>query len=343
MSGPDSQSKAPIEEIAEKVAKHEPWSSVAAVAADVLRDDLWRQTHPSASDWLADAASKTKYTVNTFRRQVRLVQFLDEQLGESERLQLRTKEVPFSSLEVLSRLFDVNPDKGKELLPAVLRGSVGFTEVKELYAKTQAENETPLQGRKAFSARLQQFSNWAVSCIERNQEQFIGSVPHRGVTTITSAPRGFPYAKPDVIAVHKYSDSWGNQGMLVDAFEIKLFGSDDAKHVMIRTLEQVSLMSRFFRQTWLIYPKVEPEIEAHLQYVQELAVHLARLELTSVGVVQIPDLQGGDPVHANIEFRALPEPCEPEDGGLFVQFLKASAEERVKLFSMSSGLASLPG
>ena len=95
----------------------------------------------------------------------------------------------------------------------------------------------------------------------------------------------------------------------VDAFEMKLFGMDDSKQVLVRTLEQASLLETFFRQVWLVYPSSNPPVESHEQHVKELSFHLIALGMNSVGVALIPEEAHPTDSQANApEFRRLPVP-----------------------------------
>ena len=49
------------------------WVNSARVAAEVSKTGAWKDTHQSFSDWLSDAASRTKFNLNTFRRQMRII------------------------------------------------------------------------------------------------------------------------------------------------------------------------------------------------------------------------------------------------------------------------------
>lgn len=306
MSQQISSSKDVLHHIQTRAQKNEPWPRTANFASIVLKSEAWKQSHASASDWLADAASKTSHALNTFRRQVRVTEFLESQLP-SRVSTLFDVDLPFGPLEILMRLHAISPQETTALLPKVLDGEITYQKMRELYQQAQSNPSAQYQGRRAFSARANQFEARAIECIYQYQEMFLGGLPCGTTIKFDSNTRGFPYGRADLLAIGPD---------FIDGFEVKLFGADDNKFVLIRTLEKIAFLSSFYRQTWLIYPKSEVEQESHQAFIASLGTHLIRLDLMSVGVAQLSE----DTIHPP-EIRVFPQPQHPLRGSLLRKYL----------------------
>lgn len=296
-----------------RAQRDEPWPRTARLASQVVTNGMWKETHGSASDWLADAASKTPHALNTFRRHIRVVDFLIAQLPPEQVIRQLDTSLPFGPLEILMRLFDVAPTEAKSLFPKVLAGDITYQRMREIYQKTKSNPGSPLQGRRAFAARAQQFESKTIDCIResiKNAESrntFFEGVPIGVKIDFDTKTRGFPYGRADLLAITPE---------FIDGFDMKLFGADDNKYLLIRTLEQVAFQSSFYRQLWLIYPGSSDEQDSHRDFIEAMRTHLIHLELTSVGIAQL-----GEEIGTKPEIRILPHPHEPSRGHLLRQFL----------------------
>jgi hypothetical protein len=298
-----------LEQISQAAQTPDRWLPAAEAAASVLREEAWRGTHPSAGDWINDAAHRAGYSANAFRRQVRVADFLRERVEPAEWQSLLQRNIPFGNLEVLQRLFDTNPEQATSLLPQVIKGEVTYRAMRELYQKAQ-DAAGGGSGKKLFANRVQRFTQRAVEKIQKHQNDFLGATDPDITVDFHSPIRGFPYARPDLL-VFGYSKAPFQQSApaFVDAFEMKLFGMDDSRQVLVRTLEQASLLETFFRQIWLVYPSSTPPVESHEQHVKELCFHLIALGMKSVGVALIPEESNPTDPHADApELRHLPTP-----------------------------------
>lgn len=277
-------------------ANSEVWPKIAVLAVNSLKSDDWKQTHGSASDWLSDAAFRTKSTLNTFRRQIRVIEFLISKTNSDQQIQLFDRDLPFGPLEILMRINKTNPDEATKLLPSVINGDITNKNIKDIYRQVQ---NTP-QGRSAFAFRSKQFEIWVRKFIKLNMELFNCDITKSNKITFEVKVKDLPYGRTDLWAVTDNS---------VDGFLIKLFGSDDNKFVIIRTLEQINFISTFYRQTWIIYPRLDYEIEIHEQFIQELIHHIEDLKLDSVGIAQIPE--EGSELEARMILRPTPQLSPP--------------------------------
>jgi hypothetical protein len=297
------------------------WLPAADAAAEILRTDAWRATHPSAGDWIVDAAHQAGYSVNAFRRQIRVTDFLRSNVTAEQWPTLLQRDLPFGNLEVLHRLFDTNPEQALAMLPDVLKGEKTYRDMRELYHQSVAK----AAGRKVYANRAQQFEVEASECIRANLSEFLGAIDTDVTVQFLQALRGFPYARPDLLLCGSVKNSQGTTSTLfVDAFEIKLFGVDDSKQILIRTLEQISLFESFFRQTWLIYPRIDPPVENHERHIQELCMHLLALDMTSVGVGLVATSADQEDTSSRaFEIRVLPTPnTAPKRAHLITSFVQ---------------------
>lgn len=285
-------------------SRADQWLSTADAALATLQQEQWRQTHPSANDWIADTASRSGYTVNAFRRHIRVAEFLRARTPAEAWPALLRQSPPFGTLELIQRLFDVAPEKADQLLPQAVRGELTFRALRALYQEAQ-QGVIHSDGKKHFANRSQKFFLHARSAIQKYQQDFFGALTRGIQIEWMTSIRGFPYAKPDLIAVGRRSDQ--SHPEFVDAFELKLFGADDSKHVLLKTLQQVSLMEGFFRQLWLIYPRSHPTLPTHEQHIQELSFHLLNLDMDSVGIALVADGEGNSPEDSAPEIRCFPK------------------------------------
>lgn len=307
---PNTSQPTPLEQISVAAQFTDRWLPAADLANNVLKNEAWRSTHPSAGDWIVDAAHQAKYSVNAFRRQMRVAEFVRNNVDAKTWPDLLQRNMPFGNLEVLRRLFDSNPEQARSLLPEIIHGDRTYRSMRELYHKSQ-ERTSDGSGRKIYVNRTQQFVQQAEECIKSNLSTFLGVVDPNATVEFRQSPRGFFYARPELL-LHGWSTN--AQGVrapaFVDAFEIKLFGVDDSKQILIRTLEQVALLENFFRKIWLIYPSISSTSDSHERHIQELGFHLIALGMDSVGVALVPpdqdaaNAKGNDP----FEIRRLPKP-----------------------------------
>jgi hypothetical protein len=308
MSQQLSSASAVLDAIQQRAQQGAPWPRTAQMASTIVSGDTWRQTHGSASDWLTEAASRTPHALNTFRRHMRVAEFVESKLPKEQIERLFDRDLPFGPLEVLMRLHDVDQEQATSLFPKVLEGSITYKKMLDIYQDAKAKSGETFQGRRAFAERGQQFEAKAIDCIKHHQDQFLGGLPRGTRVEFRTNTRGFSYGAADLLAI-------GND--FIDGFEIKLFGADDNRYVLIRTLEQISLMSTFYRQTWLIYPDTGQTQSSHKEFIDTLGVHLIRLELTSVGVAQISEDLTPTP-----SIRIYPEPQQAPRQHLLRDFLR---------------------
>jgi hypothetical protein len=295
--------------IGQLARQDERWLPSAHSAVEFLLKEEWIATHPSAGDWIVDAAQAAGYSVNAFRRQMRVAEFLQQNVDDKTWSDLLSKNIPFGNLEILRRLFDTNPDQAKALLPEVISGERTYRAMRDLYQKTQDINNIQT-GRKAYVNRALQFSQIAESCVKLNVQTFVGPQDINVSCEFSSAGKGFFYSSPDLLLLGCSIDRHNVKTFsFADAFEFKMFGVDDSKQILNRTLESASLMEAFFRKIWLIYPRIVPPVDNHEQYIQKLCFHLIALGMDSVGVALVT--AEPDPLSerkSTFEVRIFPKP-----------------------------------
>lgn len=297
------------------------WLPAADAAAEVLRTDAWRTSHPSAGDWIVDAAHRAGYSVNAFRRQIRVTDFLRDNVTTEPWSALLQRDLPFGNLEVLHRLYDTDPKQALAILPEVLKGKKTYRQMRELYHNSVASAD----GRKIYANRAQQFEVEANECIKENLSELLGTIESNVTINFIHTNRRFTYARPDLMLRGSIKNTDGTKATLfVDAFEIKLFGVDDSKQILIRTLEQMSIFESFFRQTWLIYPQMDPPVENHERHIQELCMHLLALNMKSIGVGLVAtSLDQTETSRRALEIRVFPTPnAAPSRVHLLSSFLQ---------------------
>lgn len=253
-----------------------PWTKIATLATKCLKEMSWEQTHSSASDWLADAAGRTKFTLNTFRRQTRVIEFLELIIPKEDQPSLLERNLPFGPLEILMRIHNIDSQESNKLLSDVINGNITLQGIKEKYNNIHVSPS----GRSAFAARSKHFEHEAIEYVKNNIQKFTGSNAANDRILFDSKTKNFPYGRADL---------WAISDEHIDGFEVKLFGSDDNKFVLIRTIEQVNFMSSFYRNLWVIYPLLAQQIESHESFIGELCRHIEVLGLSNVGLALISE------------------------------------------------------
>lgn len=276
-----------IQRIKDLSKERNRWLPAAYWATEVMAEGLWQESHPSTGDWIVSAAQAAGYSINAFRRQMHVATFLKSEADASTWKALLDAKVPFGALEALMRLFDLDCEKAKSLLPEVLTGQQTYRSMRLQYQKL-AESGVSVSGRKSYVKRARQFADVAVDCIKENTTSFFGDLHVGEWQDFRAVGRSFFYCHPDLISVGWTRDSRQSQTFVfADAYDVKMFGVDDFKPVLNRTLENVTLMDGFFRKTWLIYPAEAKSSQSREQFIVELCQHLQVLNLTSVGVALV--------------------------------------------------------
>lgn len=274
--------------------QNKDWITIARILAEVRESGAWRKSFPSHSDWLNAVAAALDYSPATLRRMIAARSFLDDVTGQEPKLQVMDPAVGsggflLSTIEILKRLHDLDPDAAMKRLWDVQSGRVGYRSLKKEYDSyfpdldsSSVVRNPPYQQRSPFPPadsakvgvrRAKLFAEQAQKAVAAQLEEFSGP----GCSFHFRRYR-FDYASPDAVAI-------GRKGFsieFVDGFEFRQLGSRLPRSELNRLLADLALASTFFRRYWLI-------TTAHARTLESLSRSLDRLALRSVGLGQARD------------------------------------------------------
>lgn len=270
-----------------KTSGGDHWLPPAAIAAEALEAGKWRLGYRSASEFLASAAERAGYQVNSFRRQVRSAGFLKERLGEGFGATVQSAKAAVSAVEMLARLHAINPEKAAQLLHPVLDGQRGFVEVREVYEQ-ESRRGLPLRNslRASVKVRDAEFQTAAKSSVLANLDALF---PPEEVTSVglRELPHLLPLARLDFVLVGR--DAAGK--VFAEAVDCKNIGIDNTRSTVIPLLQQSSLLALQFRRVWMAFPTKALQLATTAKAIDEFTLALQELGLDSVGVLLLTDAQ----------------------------------------------------
>lgn len=278
------------------------WLTVADGAARSLKEGAWRRTHPTPGDWIADQSARAGYSVNAFRRQIRVVEFLRRHISASDWQSLADRGANFGVLEVLCRMADAAPERARQLMPQAISGEMRYRQIREMYASARQVGSG--NGKNIYALRSSRFAQRVSAYVRERRDAFTGPSDAGVRVDIKDKIGRFPYARPELIAIGKEHGA-SRRAFWVDAFVVKLIGQDESRWVAQRTLEQAALLETMFRQVWLIYPRHDAPIPSNDAHLSEICEGLDSLGMDSVGLALINEGSNGEAGH---EFLKMPKP-----------------------------------
>lgn len=250
------------------------WVVIADLVRDVLRRGLWADAYSSPTEWLSKAATASGYTAGSLRRLVKNRDFLDRIIGEEAVSKAKDKNIPVSYIEVLKRMFDVSPDRARELFDITLLGGITYRKLLEEY-DTQIKNQLGTTNASKLGHRLSRNFNDNVF------NSFIRNIPiftDKSVYRVIRDYNGSRLSRVNAIGF-EYSD---NEVIFVDGFIFQMTKTEHSSFLMRRLLEHLSFHAGFYRKLWIIFPH-----ESGLEIPKKLCEDLLMLERYSIGVVTI--------------------------------------------------------
>lgn len=289
------------------------WLSVADESAKILTSEKWRDTHPTANDWLANMAAQVGLSINTLKRQIRVADFIQKEVGAVRWAKLLSNPPSFASLELVQRLFQNDRQASDtDIFEKVLAGQLTFRGVRALL--NERSSASTASGRRLVAMRSKQFELTASAQLKEHCSVFFGGIltPNMKID-FEEFRRDLPlgYLRPDVLSVGRWKQT--NEISFVSAFEIQFLNSEDRRQAVARTLQKAALMEKFFNQVWFIYPVSDLASEHIEEFYRELAIRLIELEMSSVGLVHMPEAKDGSdgdsaPIFRKIaQFNARPK------------------------------------
>jgi hypothetical protein len=286
-------------EIALKALQHakerrEPWFTVARAVRSLIREggtDLPAQVsaakRPTYSPrLLVRAADASGYSPNLLARFVLVLEFV-ERLAAAGLVTIEAVQgASFVSLECLKRIWTIDPEMVRDLLPKVLRGGVN---VRDLRAETQRMTDPRVRAR-----RLKTPEEW----------QMLARVLKEELPSLSGSPTGHfvrvtrklgPFVGADFLIIGERDGRVES----VDAIEAKAMSTFASAGAVEDAISRTALRSTFFSRYWLILGDARKSVLARFAWAIDV------LSLKNVGIGEL------DSAAESLKVLIRPSPVPP--------------------------------
>lgn len=286
-------------QVALATVKREPgskpsWILVAKEAEEIRRSGKWSPDYASPTEWLEAVAEVSGYTVNTIRRFIASLNFI-ESLDEKTRVMvfdpvLGGGTLPMASVELIKRMHDVLPAEANKVLRDYTKDKMTVRELRDRYdsviRRSRPEpmmiiGNPPYISKEKFSTpdagklglrRAYQDKKVLTEIIRKE----IANLSEADGVKVFSDRYEFDFVSPDAVAVAQKDFSIS----FVDGFEMKKLGEKTPPGVFKKAIAEIVFSASFFRRYWLFLEGTETDAKA-------LTSALVALEADSVGVALI--------------------------------------------------------
>jgi len=269
-----------LEEIRGFKHKGRNWFEMANLLRDVGQTGAWMTLYPSYPAFLKSAAMESGYALRVIHRMLRVRDFL-YRLIEIEGFSLpEGTDLPLAALEILERMYPLDPRKTIQLIGRAVRGEITLRGVQEVYDSVSKEQEKP--GKNRLSPRsLRQFEQRAIAATLLNKEIFLGEGEFKTMMHFQG-----PFALATDLVVIKLPPDECAIG-----FEFR-FVNNAVRYSKdrIALLQKIVFSSEFFRKYWLVFSEGAGSDVGNL-----LIDDLRRLELFNVEIAIFKDIPDATP------------------------------------------------
>jgi hypothetical protein len=182
----------------------------------------------------------------------------------------RVTSAPYSILEILKRLDDVDRPRADELLPLVIEGVIGSQQVLAAYNEVANRAEGKLDASKAGKRAGVRFTERCRGIALRHSEKFTS----REGCHVVEGARPLRHITPDVIFVALDGDSV----QFVDAVDAKYLARKPSPAAIRSILHEAIFSAQFFRRYWILLPStcgVESVLASDLDDLDYQAIGIA--------------------------------------------------------------------
>ncbi|EFI52793.1 hypothetical protein [Afipia sp. 1NLS2] len=224
-----------------------PWLQVAEALHELEANS---NRAPDGRTWIAYAAETSKLTDNQLRRFTRALEFLREVEAKAPRVGEGLRVLPFSHIEVLGKIWQLDRAKSLELIDSA--GTVRYTyldllgKYRDLRSKGTGHASPIAAGKHA----AKQFIDACRRILLETKELTAGNRYPRGQRTILRPIVGLGYTNPDYI-IRDLSTPSAPQLDAIDCYFISGASQSDA---LRRKIPQVAFESTFFTHFWCLMP-----------------------------------------------------------------------------------------
>lgn len=277
------------------------WLKSAAHLARVLDSGSWRSRYPSEALWYRHMSETQGYNAATLRRQVRLLRFLERQLGHKKLSALGSSHIPMGALELLMRMRELSPARADALFDEVMTGAVSYRSLKaeyDLLVRNAGRRASPRQQAPRRAAR---FEENVAKFIQKYPDPYVGQRQAKFFRTSQNRLPGFPFELADLSAVLLDGE---NNAIGIVGFDIRLISGEknSASTSVSRILESIGFRADFFQVYWTFIQE-----DRGNNVAARLAEYLQLAGRGAVGVVSVePDAAEGLPTRGRVSILKLP-------------------------------------
>ena len=229
---------------------------------------------------MAEVARRTGYSINSLSRFLAVFEWAESISGRA-RIRLKDiEEASFGSVEVVRRIWTLDPALGRDLLRQVVAGKIGAQRLRDALRSLAASKEHVARRRRQAGAadryvRLLR----AHEVLRAGVEELSGSAGLRWLEAAPPHPLSVaPYASFDGMAVKLGA---GREIEWVDGFDLREIGASRANDAMIDALCRATVSATYFRRFFLVL--IEPSAE-RLDWLTNAA---RDLEIRQVGIAAV--------------------------------------------------------
>lgn len=282
------------------------WLKSATHLARVLDSGSWRSSYSSEALWYRHVSQTQGYNAATLRRQVRLVRFLEKQLGHKKLSALWASYIPMGALELLMRMHEISPAQADALFDKVLTGAVSYRALKAEYDTRVRKAGRRASPRQLAPRRAARFERNIAKFIQKYPNTYVGQRRARFFRISHDRLLGLPFELADLCAL--VTDS-GDNVLGTVGFDIRLVSGEasTASASISRILESVSFRANFFQLYWTFIQE-----DGGNNVAAKLVEYLQLAGLSSVGVASVkPDAAEDFPTRDRVTILKLPSLKEP--------------------------------
>lgn len=258
-----------LKELRELQKLNNNWYSVAVIISRV-KEAAAGSAFPSRR--LREASDCCGYSPNTLNRMIVVKDFFDAVKDTLPELHDTDPNfLPFTTLEVVKRLHQVDPQQGIQMLLEVVAGKMTIRKLRERYAATVAEKTDVASAHQTARFEWKEFEDTAIKAV-------IGSSDR-----LFDEPFGLyiePHSFPLRVVGFRLTDDRSRSDLGFDFF---LMRPSEQSTSLDRLLQRTIFNSGFFTRYWVIFASTVGR-----QRISDFCAIITELNLLSVGVAALP-------------------------------------------------------
>lgn len=247
------------------------WYSVAGIVKRV-KEAAARSAHPARR--LREASEACGYSVNTLNRMIVVKDFCDGVKDSLPELRgIDANFLPFTTLEVVKRLHQVDPEQGIQMLLEVVAGRMTIRKLREKYGSTVADKTDVASAHQIARFVVRDFEDAALSAIQTFASRLFEEPFDLYLKAV-----GFP-----PITAIGYRAGNRQSSMPALGFDFFLTRTSEPTVNLDRLLQRTLFYSGFFSRYWVIFASNVGE-----QRISDFCMIMKELNHLSVGVAALP-------------------------------------------------------